>query len=58
MELTLRQHYAGLAMQALSPVSLSEKFKPGKMKRVAKSAYQLADLMVGQDAQETSEQKK
>ena len=58
MELTLRQHYAGLAMQALSPVSLSEKFKPEKMKRVARSAYQLADLMVGQKAQETSEQKK
>ena len=58
MELTLRQHYAGLAMQALSPVSLSGKFKPGKMKRVAKFAYQLADLMVEQDAQETSEQKK
>ena len=51
MELTLRQHYTGLAMQALSPVLLSEEFKPGKMKRVAKFSYQLADLMVEQDAQ-------
>jgi len=51
VELTLRQHYAGLAMQALSPVLLSEEFKPGKMKRVAKFSYQLADFMVEQDAQ-------
>ena len=51
MELTLRQHYAGLAMQALTPVLPSEEFKPGKMKRVAKFSYQSADLMVEQDAQ-------